>query len=77
MFAYITILISTTTSVKQLLTDVLVCVKQEKVDILRTCQFGLKSDAFEELLMTKQKAGGVYLLNYKYPEVCETQCCLF
>jgi len=32
LFAYITILISTTTSVKQLLTDVLVCVKQEKVE---------------------------------------------
>ena len=77
LFAYITILVSTRSLVKCLLTDILACAKQADVDILRTCQFGLEKDVFEELQMTKIRAGCFYLLNYQYPEVYETQCCLF
>jgi len=68
-------LVITKSSAEQLITDMLVCAKQQKVTMVTLCRFGLKENLFKnsELYME----GLCYFYNYKYPEVNDDNHCLF
>ena len=77
MFAYTTILVAIKSPARQLLTDLLVCAKQAKVDIFHTFRFGLEREVFEGLLNVKSTNCYWHLINYQYDEVDESEYCLF
>ena len=75
--ARVTAILHTRTPPRQLIIDLLLCVKQEKVlKKLITFQYGLASEIFEEILqMTSMPCykiiQPIYFYNYSYPEVEE------
>ena len=77
--ARVAAILQTRTPPKQLIIDLLLCAMQEKkLKKIRTFQFGLKSEIFEEVQrMTSMLAPSckgmlpIYLYNYSYPEVDE------
>ena len=77
MFAYITILVAMKSPPRQLLTDLLVCAKQAKADILYTFKFGLGKEIFEDLLIIDPINCHWYFVNYQYKEIDESKFCLF
>ena len=60
----------------QLVTDLLICAKQEKADRVCTAQYGLPRSAFEKLFANIANKY-LHIYNYAYPEVDEERCCLF
>ena len=75
--ATVSVIVNTTTPTRQLITDLLVCAKQEQVDILSTHQYGLARCNFENLLVRHYLSVHWHIFNYSYPEVDEESCCVF
>ena len=75
--ATVTAIVNTKSPTRQLITDLLLCAKQEKVDVLCTKQFGLPVCNFENLLVHDHQYEYWHILNYSYPEVSEENCCVF
>ena len=75
--AYITAIISTKTPVRQLLADLLICVKESKADILQTLQFGFKDEIFENLFYRCSYYRYWYPYNFNYPEIPESKVYVF
>ena len=80
--AYVTALVNTKTPAKQLITDLLLCAKQEQVSEIFTHQFGHKREVFEETFSTllfqpRYHSTPLYLYNYNYPEVDEDNFVLY
>ena len=80
--AYVTALVNTKTPAKQLITDLLLCVKQEGLIGIFTYQFGHKREVFEETFSTlpfqpHYRSTPLYLYNYNYPEVDEDNFVLY
>ena len=75
--AHITTVISTKTPVRQLLVDLLLCVKQTKAKIVQTLQFGLKEEVFTGLFYRCPYYRYWYPYNFSYPEVSESQVYVF
>jgi len=61
---------------KQLVTDLLICAKQERADTVCTAQYGLPRSTFEELFANIANKY-LHIYNYAYPEVDEERCCLY
>ena len=61
---------------RQLLIDLLICARQEMVNMLSTLQFGLGRDIFENLFHYRKKVHW-HLFNYQYNEIDENKVCLF
>ena len=70
-------IINTKSPTRQLITDILLCAKQEKVDMLSTRQFGLARCNFKNLLAHHSIHEYWHLFNYSYPEVDDESCCVF
>ncbi|XP_065917226.1 glycylpeptide N-tetradecanoyltransferase 2-like isoform X2 [Dysidea avara] len=75
--ATVSVIVNTKTPTRQLITDLLVCAKQEKVDVLSTQQYGLARCNFENLLVHYYQSTHWHIFNYSYPEVDEESCCVF
>ena len=75
--AKVNAILHTRTPPKQLIIDLLLCVKQEKwLKKIETLQFGLKSEIFEEILQMTSisrhtNIASICMYNYSYPEVDE------
>ena len=73
-------LVITKSSPKQLITDLLVCMKQQNVTFVSLLQNGLKKHLFTDFLklseLTGQQAHWLFY-NYRYPEVDNDNHCLF
>ena len=77
-------LVITSSSAKEIITDLLVCVTQEIRTIIMLPRFGLKKDFFMNFLqqhtvteVSIQNHGCCLFYNYKYPEVDDDDHCLF
>jgi len=75
--ATVSAIVNTKTPTRQLITDLLLCAKQEQVDILNTQQYGLTGRNFENLLVHDDQYEYWHIFNYNYPEVDESNCCVF
>jgi len=75
--ATVSAIINTKTPTRQLITDLLLCAKQEQVELLGTQQYGLSGNNFENLLVHDYEYEYWHIYNYSYPEVDEESCCLF
>jgi len=75
--ATVSAIVNTKTPTRQLITDLLLCAKQEQVDILGTQQYGLARNNFENLLVHEYEYEYWHVYNYSYPEVDEESCCVF
>ena len=78
--ATVTALVITKSSPKQLITDLLVLMKQQNVIFVFLCQYGLKEHFFTEFLKSSKLTGKQYhwlFYNYKYPEVDNDNHCVF
>jgi len=75
--ATVSAIVNTKTPIRQLITDLLLCAKQEQVDVLDTLQFGLSAESFDNLLVRDCQYKYWYIFNYNYPEVDENNCCVF
>ena len=67
-------------SPQQLITDMLVCIKQQNVNIVTISQYGLKEHLFTEYFKAfelSRKPAHYLFYNYKYPEVDNDNYCLF
>ena len=78
--ANVTALVITKSSPKQLITDLLVCMKQQNVTYVTLFQYGLKKHLFTDFTklseLTGQQAHWLFY-NYRYPEVDNDNHCLF
>ena len=78
--ANVTALVITKSSPKQLITDLLVCMKQQNVTYVSLLQYGLKKHLFTDFTkaseLTDQQAHWLFY-NYRYPEVDNDNHCLF
>ena len=72
--ATVSVIVSNKTPSRQLITDLLLCAKQEQVSLLKTQQFGLSIDNFQNLLIHDNQFEYWHINNYSYPEVDEEQC---
>ena len=70
-------IVNTKSPTRQLITDLLLCAKQEHVDLLETQQYGLTGNNFENLLVYDYQYEYWHIYNYSYPEVDEERCCVF
>ena len=73
-------LVITKSSPKQLITDLLVLMKQQNVISVSLCQYGLKEHLFTEFSKSSKVIGMQFhwlFYNYKYPEVDNDNHCLF
>jgi len=70
-------IVNTKSPTRQLITDLLLCAKQEHVDLLETQQYGLTGNNFENLLVHDYQYEYWHIYNYSYPEVDEERCCVF
>ena len=62
---------------EQFVNDLLMCaIEQEKATVLLLRHFGLKEDLFKDYDFVKRYKY-CHFYNYKYPEVDETNCCIF
>ena len=75
--ATVSAIVNTKSPTRQLITDLLLCAKQEEVDLLGTQQYGLASRNFENLLVHDYQYEYWHIYNYSYPEVDEESCCVF
>ena len=80
-YGYVTAIVNTKTPAKQLITDLLLCAKQEVLEIF-TYQFGHKREVFEETFSTllfepHYRSIPLYLYNYNYLEVDEEKFVLY
>ena len=78
--ANVAALVITKSSPKQLITDLLVCMKQQNVTYVSLLQYGLKEHLFTDFIKTSELTGQqVHWLfyNYRYPEVDNDNHCLF
>ena len=78
--ASVAALVITKSSPKQLITDLLVLMKQQNVIFVSLCQYGLKEHLFTEFLKSSKLTGLQFhwvFYNYKYPEVDNDNHCLF
>ena len=69
-----------TSSPKQLITDLLVCMKQQNVTTVTLCQCGFKDHLFTDFTKSSKLADEQFhwlFYNYKYPEVDNDNYCLF
>ena len=79
-------MVITSSSAKEIITDLVVCTQQENATIVILPRFGLKEDLFIDFLQGHSLSAtelciqnhGCYLFyNYKYPEVDDENHCLF
>ena len=77
-------MVITSSRAEQLITDLLVCAKQQNRTFVVLPRFGLKEDIFKNLLkqpsitnLTIQNQGCCLFYNYRYPEVDDDNHCLF
>ena len=86
IFGRVIAIVNTKTPAKQLIADLVLCVKQEQILFISTYQYGLKREAFEEtFLMSSYIPSGrlpcydspLYFYNYNYPEVNEDNFVVF
>ena len=72
-------IVVTKSSAKQLITDLLICVKQQKATVVTLPRFGLKEHFFKDFLKVSKFVGQGHCLfyNYKYPEVDDDNHCIF
>ena len=78
--AHVTALVITKSSPKQLITDLLVCMKQQNVTLVTLFQNGLKKHLFTDFVKTSEITGQQahwLFYNYRYPEVDNDNYCLF
>ena len=75
--ATVSAIVNTKSPTRQLITDLLLCAKEEKVDLLCTQQYGLVGNNFENLLVHNYQYEYWHIFNYNYPEVDENNCCVF
>ena len=75
--ATVTALVITKSSPKQLITDLLVCVKDQNVNFVSLYQYGLKEHLFTDLFKLATYQLHWLFYNYKYPEVDNDNHCLF
>ena len=78
--ANVAALMITKSSPKQLITDLLVCMKQQNVTFVSLFQYGLKKHLFTDFLKSSELTGQQLhwlLYNYRYPEVDNDNHCLF
>ena len=75
--ANVTALVITKSSPKQLITDLLVCMKQQNVTYVTLFQYGLKKHLFTDLLKVSGQQAHWLFYNYRYPEVDNDNHCLF
>ena len=79
-FAIFNALVITKSSPKQLITDLLVCIKQQNVTFVTLFQYGLKehlfTDFFKSSKATRRQLHWLFY-NYRYPEVDNDNHCLF
>ena len=78
--ANVTALVITKSSPKQLITDLLVCMKQQNVTHVTLFQYGLKKYLFTDFINTSKSTGQQLhwlFYNYRYPEVDNDNHCLF
>ena len=70
-------IIASKTPARQLLTDLLLCAKQENFAMVSTHQFGLAEENFKDLFKPVNQYEYWHIYNYKYNEVDEENCCVF
>ena len=75
--ATVSAIVNTKSPTRQLITDLLLCAKQEQVTVLCTRQYGLDSSNFVNLLVRNYQYEYWHIYNYSYPEVNEDNCCVF
>ena len=78
--ANVTALVITKSSPKQLITDLLVCMKQQNVTYVSLLQNGFKKHLFTDFFKTSELTGEQahwLFYNYRYPEVANDNHCLF
>ena len=78
--ANVTALVITKSSPKQLITDLLVLMKQQNVTFVSLYQYGLKEHLFTDFAKSSKLNGEQFhwvFYNYKYPEVDNDNHCLF
>ena len=78
--ASVAALVITKSSPKQLITDLLVCMKQHNVTFVTLLQHGLKKHFFTDFTKSSKLIGQQFhwlFYNYKYPEVDNDSHCLF
>ena len=61
----------------QLLTDLLLCARQEKFAMVTTHQFGLAEENFKKLFYPVNQYEYWHFYNYRYNEIAEENCCVF
>jgi len=75
--ATVSAIVNTKSPTRQLITDLLLCAKQEQVEMLGTQQYGLARSSFENLLVHEYQYEYWHIYNYSYPEMDEEKCCVF
>ena len=77
-------MVITSSTAKEIITDLVVCAKQEIKTIVMLPRIGLEKDLFTSFLQRHsatefiaQNHGCCLFLNYKYPEVDDDNHCLF
>ena len=70
-------IIASKTPARQLLTDLLICAKQENFAMVSTHQFGLGEENFKNLFEPVNQYEYWHIYNYRYNEVTEESCCVF
>ena len=79
-FAVVTALVITKSSPKQLITDFLVCMKEQNITSMSLFQYGLKEYLFTEFKKSSElidKRMHWLFYNYRYPEVDNDNHCVF
>ncbi|XP_065898674.1 uncharacterized protein [Dysidea avara] len=70
--AIIATVVSTHSPVKQLITDVMVCARNNSVDVVHLLQFNMQDDILFSLGFKQIQNEVMYFYNYKYPEIHPT-----
>ena len=72
-------LVITKSNAKQLITDLILCTKQQNATLVTLPQFGLKEELFADFSKPSKIIGQGHCLfyNYKYPEVDDDNHCIF
>ena len=79
VYAGVNAIVAATTPPRQLITDMLMCIHKEGVEIVSTLQYGLNKKYFDGFFsqLPIPRCQYIHLCNYNYPEVDEDKCCLF
>ena len=72
---FVRALVITKTSAEQLISDILVCAKQQKVTSIGFVRFGLKEHLFKNFMVSNEEH--ILFYNYKHPQVGDDNFCLF